>query len=45
MARYMGNEGTVMLYTARTPEELDIIFQLVVDSCNFVTGQTVGASV
>lgn len=44
MALYMGNEGMVMLYTPRTMEELDVIFQLIVDSYNFVTGQTVNAT-
>jgi len=43
MALYMGNEGMVMLYTPRTIEELDVIFQLVVDSYNFVTGRAVNA--
>jgi len=44
MALYMGNEGMVMLYTPRTMEELDVIFQLVVDSYNFVTGRAVTAT-
>jgi phospholipase/carboxylesterase len=44
MALYMGNEGMVMLYTPRTLEELDVIFQLVVDSYNFVTGRAVNAA-
>lgn len=44
MAQYMGNDGMVMLYTPRTPEELDVIFQLVVDSYNFVTGRTIQAT-
>ena len=43
MAAYMGNPGMVMLYTPRTLEELDMIFQLVVDSYNFVTGNSVNA--
>ena len=43
MARHMGNEGMVMLYTPRTLDELDVIFQLVVDSYNFVTGRAVNA--
>ena len=43
MAQYMGREGMVMLYTPRTMEELDVIFQLVVDSYNYVTGRTVAA--
>ncbi|MGH2453772.1 MAG: luciferase family protein [bacterium] len=44
MALYIGNEGMVMLYTPRTMEELDVIFQLIVDSYNFVTGQNVNAT-
>ena len=44
MALYMGNEGMVMLYTPRTMEELDVIFQLIVDSYNFVTGRAVNAA-
>ncbi|MGH2398006.1 MAG: hypothetical protein ACRDFW_13745, partial [bacterium] len=44
MAQYMGNEGMVMLYTPRTMEELDVIFQLIVDSYNFVTGRNVNAT-
>ena len=44
MALIMGNEGLVMLYTPRTMDELDVIFQLIVDSYNFVTGQTLNAS-
>ena len=43
MAAYLGNDGMVMLYTPRTAEELDVIFQLVVDSYNFVTGRSVSA--
>lgn len=44
MAQYMGNDGMVMLYTPRTNEELDVIFQLIVDSYNFVTGRAVSAA-
>ncbi|MEK6572939.1 MAG: luciferase family protein [Chloroflexota bacterium] len=44
MAEYMGNLGMVMLYTPRTMEELDVIFQLIVDSYTFVTGRTVNAA-
>ena len=44
MALYMGNEGMVMLYTPRTMEELDVIFQLIVDSYNFVTGRALNAA-
>jgi len=43
MALIMGNEGLLMLYTPRTMDELDVIFQLIVDSYNFVTGQNVNA--
>lgn len=44
IAHLLGNEGLVMLYTPRTMEELDVIFQLIVDSYNFVTGRTVNAA-
>lgn len=44
MAQYMGNDGMVMLYTPRSLEELDVIFQLIVDSYNFVTGRSVNAA-
>ena len=44
MAFYMGNQGLVMLYTPRTMEELDVIFQLIVDSYNFVTGRALNAT-
>ena len=43
MALLMGNEGMVMLYTPRTPAELDTIFQLVLDSYNYVTGRSLAA--
>jgi hypothetical protein len=43
MAAYMGNLGMVMLYTPLDIQELDVIFQLIVDSYNFVTGRTVNA--
>ncbi len=39
MAELIGREGLVMLYTPMDLEELDIIFQLVVDSYNYVTGR------
>ncbi len=35
----MGMDGMVMLYTPRSTEELDVIFELIVDSYNFVTGR------
>lgn len=44
MALNMGNEGVVMLYTPRTMQELDVIFQLIVGSYNFVTGRAVNAT-
>lgn len=34
-------EGFVMLYTPRSMEELEVIFQLIVDSYNHVTGKNV----
>jgi len=43
-AHYIGMEGMVMLYTPRSMKELDVIFQLVVDSYNFVTGRAVNAT-
>lgn len=45
IAAYMGWEGMVMLYTPRDMAELDVIFQLIVDSYNFVTGRQVKAIV
>jgi len=39
IARMMGMDGMVMLYTPRSMEELDVIFELIVDSYNFVTGR------
>lgn len=44
VAEYLGQDGMVMLYTPRTLTELDVIFQLVVDSYNFVTGRVVDAT-
>lgn len=44
LAQVLGNEGMVMLYTPRTMDELDVIFQLIVDSYNFVTGRAVDAA-
>jgi phospholipase/carboxylesterase len=43
MAQLMGREGMVMLYTPQSTQELDVIFQLIVDSYNFVTGRSVTA--
>ena len=39
-----GWEGLVMLFTPRSMAELDITFQLIVDSYNYVTGRTIQAS-
>ncbi|MDA1369349.1 MAG: DUF5519 family protein [Proteobacteria bacterium] len=39
-----GREGFVMLYTPRSMEDLDVIFQLIVDSYNFIAGQNVQAT-
>lgn len=44
LAAYMGNLGMVMLYTPLDMQELDVIFQLVIDSYNFVTGRAVTAA-
>ena len=39
-----GWDGFVMLYTPQSMEELDITFQLIVESYNYVTGQNVQAA-
>ena len=39
-----GWEGLVMLYTPRSLEELDVVFQLIVESYGFVTGRSVEPS-
>lgn len=39
-----GWEGLVMLYTPQSYEELHVIFQLIVESYNYVTGQSLDAS-
>ena len=36
-----GWEGLVLLYTPRSLEELDVVYQLIVESYNFVTGRNV----
>jgi hypothetical protein len=36
-------EGFVMLYTPMTMEELDVVFSLIVDGYNFVTGASIRA--
>lgn len=38
-----GWEGFVLLYTPRTADEADIVFQLVVDGYNYVTGRNFSA--
>jgi phospholipase/carboxylesterase len=35
----VGWEGLVMLYTPQSEADLEIVFQLIVESYNFVTGQ------
>ena len=44
IAKKLGVPGLVMLYTPQTFDELETVFQLVVDSYNFVTGQSLQAS-
>ena len=39
--RRPGWEGFVMIYTAQSKEELDVVFQLVLASYNFVTGRSI----
>ena len=39
-----GLEGFVMLFTPKTMDEVDVTFQLIVDSYNFVAGRSVNAS-
>ncbi len=41
LANQIGIEGMVLLYTPRDMQELDVIFQLIVDSYNFVTGASI----
>ena len=36
-----GWEGLVMLYTPQSIVELNVTFQLIVDSYNFITGQNI----
>jgi len=36
-----GWEGLVLVYTPQSMEELEVVFQLIVDSYNFVTGQNI----
>ena len=44
IATQLGMPGLVMLYTPRTKEELVVVFELVVDSYNFVTGRSLDAA-
>lgn len=37
IASYLGIEGMVMVYTPLDEKELDVVFQLIVESYNFVT--------
>ena len=43
IAQYTGWEGMVMLYTPLDRDELGVIFDLVVDSYNFITGRNLHA--
>jgi phospholipase/carboxylesterase len=38
LAKYLDIEGMVMLYTPQDEDELDVVFGLILDSYNFVTG-------
>jgi hypothetical protein len=44
IAEYLGQDGPAMLYTPANMEELETIFQLVVDSYNYATGRTLTRS-
>ena len=44
IAKQLGIQGLVMVYTPRTMEQLDVVVELVVDSYNFVTGRSVDAA-
>jgi len=39
LAQYLDIEGMVMLYTPLDMDELDVVFELILDSYNFVTGR------
>lgn len=39
-----GWEGFVMLYTPQTMEELNVVFQLIVEAFNYVSGQSINAT-
>lgn len=41
LASYLGQDGMVLLYTPRDAKELDVIFSLVADSYEYVTGRAV----
>ena len=43
IAQYTGWDGMVLLYTPMDMDELNVIFRLVVDSYNFVTGRSLHA--
>ena len=40
IASYIGIDGMVMLYTPLDQEELEVVFQLIVESYTFVTGNS-----
>lgn len=42
--RRPGWEGFVMIYTAQSEEELDVVYQLILASYNFVTGRNIAGS-
>ena len=42
--RMDGWEGLVMIYTPSTRQELDVVFQLITESYNHVTGLDIQAS-
>ncbi len=41
IASYLGIEGMVMVYTPLDEKELDVVFQLIVESYNFVTASSI----
>lgn len=41
IASYLGIEGMVMLYTPLDEEELEVVFQLIVESYDFITGSSI----
>ncbi len=42
--RFDGWDGLVMLFSPRTSEELSVVYQLIVESYNYVTGRSYGIS-